>query len=466
MASQPNSMRNNIALAKPLASPLTSQTDSTLRSKRYMWGVSVSFLSKLTGASIQLSAIPIAIGVLGVDTYVAYASVLAIAAWPILFTVNFGPRLVASIASTHDRDQQAILFRNCAGSTLCNVLLVLILFLLSLTLFSAESAFPSLAFLGGNRATFLVATIGTINVLSLLFSVPEAFQVGFQRHYLISLVSICGNLLSLLLVSFAIPIFKSVEVLALSLSAPLFIARLVNATVFLRSHLYLLDNWKEWLTKPRLGNKELREGIAFTLVTGIAAYLVNQFPLLLLAKFDTDSSKTAMYASLLVMLGALMQPISMLIAPIIPAISNSLAIGDIGWVKRAFRRLSLLVVTYSLLATIGLYFAGPYVYAKWSVSLHASPVLLFFLGTYLFSVCAESSLFWLYHVVGNLRYSYSLYALRTVATVIAAIGLCSGMELWQYFAMVTVTTLSTLVLPLFISTIRILKTKTLQTPSI
>jgi hypothetical protein len=144
----------------------------------------------------------------------------------------------------------------------------------------------------------------------------------------------------------------------------------------------------------------------------------------------------------------LMQPVALLIAPLIPALSRSIASGEVLWVKKTLQQLAAVVISYGVIVLIVLPIIGPTVYSRWSISLHASSVLFLCVATYLFSICAENCLFWLCHVIGSLRTCYSLYILRTIATALTALGLAFGLSLEMYFAIISCTTLGIMVLPL------------------
>ena len=56
----------------------------------------------------------------------------------------------------------------------------------------------------------------------------------------------------------------------------------------------MLDDFIKGMARANMVDSHFREGIAFTLVTGVASYLCNQLPLLLLARFGS-STQAATY---------------------------------------------------------------------------------------------------------------------------------------------------------------------------
>lgn len=409
--------------------------------------VAANFIAKLSGAGVQLLAIPIAIKILGISQYVAYATVVAIATWPVLFMINFGPRLIARISACNAPSKHRDIFQSSVKTVTLNVAAVAICMLCVQVLFPVEQVFPKLEAMEGWRASRLAIVIATASILSGFFAIPETFQTSFQKLYILSVVTIIGNITSLVFIVCVLPTYPTIEGLAVALLAPTFLSRLANSLLFIANHTYLFENIAEGVAKSQFINIDFRDGIAFSLITGIASYLCNQLPLLLLTKYGTND-KAALYATLLSLLGMLLQPISLLITPFIPAIATHLVSDDVHWVKRTIGRLGLIVSVYGTVLVLCLSAYGPLLYSRWSVELQASTSLMFFFGTYIFSVCAESLLFWLCHITGSVRHCYQLYTLRSFATVLTASGLCFGLGLEAYFAIVTLTTTCIMVMPL------------------
>ena len=119
-------------------------------------------------------------------------------------------------------------------SVVLNTALVLFSMIFFLCLYPVEFMFPKLSPLGFGRASVMAFSLTLLNVLSGLFTIPEAFQIGLQKLHLISAATFTGNFVSLILILFLLPHFPSIEVFAYSLTLPMFFCEARKRGVFLR----------------------------------------------------------------------------------------------------------------------------------------------------------------------------------------------------------------------------------------
>jgi O-antigen/teichoic acid export membrane protein len=111
----------------------------------------------------------------------------------------------------------------------------------------------------------------------------------------------------------------------------------------------------------------------------------------------------------------------MVAIPFVPALANSIAVGDDRWSKRAIRRISKWLLIYGALCLLGLTVVGPWAFhILLGGRLEPGRLLLFAAGIYLAVVGLENFFFLILCSLNHLPAAAGLYLLRAALTAITS----------------------------------------------
>lgn len=299
----------------------------------------------------QVLAVAIAVRTLGVDGFALYVVVGSLVSWIGLAGLGVAPGLtlgVARAAAISDRVEEARLFvvALVLMSAISAALVGFASFLAGsglLERFTAGSLGPA----SGGAATALFS-MALLIAVQMVVAVPEAAQLGLQSQYVANVWAGIGSAAAIIVMVTLGAGVTSVAGFLLVSQGPQVAARAVNGTLFVIGRHYPLR-------PPGLRFREharpiLSSGIGFAGFQ-IASYLGLQVGLLILA---TGGDPAPLALAGVIVRGYTLETngLALVTTPTWPAIANAISRGDLVWVRRTYRRLSLGAFFYAGLAAV------------------------------------------------------------------------------------------------------------------
>lgn len=336
-----------------------------LRTRRLTLALGTSIVAKALAAVVQLVAIPLVINRLGVQSYVAYAAMIAVSAWPGLITLRHGPAFVGRVsqlvAQAKLTDVRRLVWSGAiavtatatAGAAITGTLLI-VLPLRDVLLLDAG--------VDGFGLVGALAILICLNLMQAPLAPLEEAQAGMQENHILNLRDLAANALTLPLMVFGFRYWPSFVFLAVAMNVPRAAMRFVNALLLMKRHPALRPSPQAFALKHYL--PLALDGAAFTLAAGASAYLCHQAPVLFGARL-LDADATASLAATLQLLLQAFAVVAFLAVPMIPAVRDALARDDIEWARRAISRVFWCILGFSACLGFGLIVMGKLLFEAW-----------------------------------------------------------------------------------------------------
>lgn len=325
-------------------------------------------LSSLGGKGVsvvsQLVALPLAIAALGIDRFGIYAMLVALLNWMNMAGISITPGLTVQIIranSNGERDVEVRVFT----TAFFFALLVAVCMLIGLqAIFHAvgiAKLFGAAALPYLEEVEFGLQILAIFLSLSVVLSVIEGAQAGYQNQYVNNLLGTLGSILSILAIVLVVDHRPTIPNLIMAVFGAPLAARLLNML-----HLF----WYRSYLLPKPGQFSL-DALRTMLATGSA------FLLTLLGTFCYQSFSIywagrelgpASAALMSVMMMVLTLAGSMLIVftqPLWPAIQDAASRNDFTWVHRVYRRILCNLTPFIALAALALVLGGEYILDFW-----------------------------------------------------------------------------------------------------
>jgi O-antigen/teichoic acid export membrane protein len=321
---------------------------STLRSHRLKLAVAASIGSKVATVVLQVLVMPLAVRALGPERFGVYVMLTASLNWIWSAGIGIGPSLTVAIAravADGDSDREARSFSSAFFAILAICVLILTATGAVGLRYSPETV------LGAQYAVYrsdigpglfvLVACL--VNVL--LLGVVEGAQAGYQEQYIINLFTMLGNILgtvSLFVFGMRQP---SIINLILCLYIVAYLPRALNAFILIGSRSQLRPRVRHFdigIVKMLLGT-----GAAFSLVQ-LGMFLKQECGILLV--------------------GRLLGPgtvVTMQLQPLLPALTDAVARGDLDWIRRVCSKALSLTMLYAISVGVTLAILGAPIIRIW-----------------------------------------------------------------------------------------------------
>lgn len=424
-----------------LVTPGSSATQKK-RKRRFAYALSAGGMSKLLAVTVQLLALPLALGALGTERYAAFLALQAFLGWTGLLGLGLIPTLPRFIAEAHangnvqtERDLIQAVGVFMAGLF---VVLVSALFILAASVPPARL----IAVHGVATAEVTAAYTAAVIVTGLQFStsIIPAIRSGYQElHYTYvwsSIASVAVGL-SLLHISSGKP---TIAVFVLVLYVPLSVLMLVDAVVITFQKPYLAKG------RPDLGKaaRILLPHAANALATQVEFFLVSYLPTLIVAHLKGPEA-TTIFGSTLQLLVLACSGMNLIFQPLLPAIANAHAHRDWIWMRRAYFHAALIIAAICSVGIAVNIACGAFLIQKW---LHTSlkiPTALPIIAAIYFTFWMMSLLnFNVLAATGNLLRIGRVYVIEgflgiTLGTVLSYFYGINGMMLGLLVATVSVS---------------------------
>jgi len=418
------------------------------RIQRIRYAAVTSLGSKVMTVTVQVLALPIAIRALGSERFALYAMLAALLSWVGLANIGIGPALVLGIAAAAARGErvaEARLFTSAWVPVLCFAVV------LGLGIGVVIQLMPVANTFGANYAQYVVVIrlgllilLGSM-LLQALLSVIEAAQVGYQEQYILNLWTTLGGLFTLAALVSVAKLTPTVIAMILAVNAPPLMARLLNSVRFMngRPHLKPRREAFDWSESKSL----LVSGLAFSLV-GLGSFLNHQVPVVIVGR-TLNTLATATFAAVMNVFMIGFGMVSMVAIPLWPAISDSVARGEVSWVRKAYHRLLSYSMLYAVLVCVVLILAGRPIMRLWfGQGIDPSQSPMAWLGFYFVLAMWEYVHYMVLVGLKRIRVPSLIYLGRSLLTVVlvsllipkwgnegAIIGLCMSVLLvtsWSF----------------------------------
>lgn len=348
--------------------PVTPDTAHGRSRERYrraaLWG-STSFIAKALSMGVSLITVRLAFRYLGAERYGMWMTITSIVLMFGSADLGMSGGLVnhiADAAGRGDKDDErrasssAFWMLSGVTSILAIGMLAAYPFLNTARMFNVHS--PTAIHESGPAFLAFFYCF----VLNLPLGTARGVQVGLQKGYVNSLWLILGIILSLVALLIAIHLRVSLAILVLSLSGPPLIASILNATE--------LFGWSHRELMPRLKNFS-RAAASRLLHTGLMYFLLQ---LSLTIGMQTDNvviaqilgaKSVADYAVPARLFNILIALSSMVTGTFWPAYTEAFARSEGAWVRRAFLRVTTVLLGANLLGATVLILFGNRILAFW-----------------------------------------------------------------------------------------------------
>ena len=353
--------------------------------------VATSLVSKTGSIVLQLIAMPVAMGVLGLELFGVYAALTTAWACVSLTGIGVGPGLTKAIAKAHadgDRESEQIYFTTgvmilSAAALFAGTLVYCIITFVPGTLLFGEKFAPHQSIIL-SCAPLLALCIGAETLLS----VVERTQAGYQEMHRANLWGATGNFFGGVLLLTGIHSFPTVPFLIISVIGVLLICRLCNAIQMLGWHRsYLIEH--PFRFSRSKASELIRDGLAFTSAQAVAPLLLRE-GCKLLASHVAGPSAAGIYAVLNQIATFIGGFIYMFTTPIWPALMDAAARRDYVWFNRVRIRLWIAVMSYVGFAGIMLTLFGTSLIERWlGGQIQISSAVLLAFSCYYFFNCWE-----------------------------------------------------------------------------
>lgn len=396
----------------------TRQDPALTRTRRLKLALLTSLAGKGISALAQLAALPLAIAALGQERFGVYAMLAAVLNWMNIASVTISPGLTVQLVSANARMDHAQEARLIGSAFIFSVGLAALLSVGIQIVFrqvGVEGIFGSayLAYADEIRSGMTVLTI--FIALSVVLSVAEAAQAGYQNQYIHNMFFSVGNVVMITAIALLVRAKPTVAHMIMAVySAPL-VARALSLVQLLFARRYLIRSL------PRIDSSTLRSivttGSAFVLAT-VASFFYQSFSVYWVGRLigPLAAAQMSVFTTILSVSGSML---IMLTQPLWPAIQDAIVRNDTAWVRRSYFRISKHLMIYAGLAALALAVAGNYVTHIWLKStVAASGASQILLGFY-FALLAWEHLNYSF-LIGLGRYWFASLAFSSGALIMLA----------------------------------------------
>jgi O-antigen/teichoic acid export membrane protein len=388
------------------------------RTRRFKLALLTSLAGKGISTIVQLAALPLAIAALGQERFGAYASLAAFLNWMSIVTVTITPGLTAEIVGASARGDQKQEGRAFGSAFVFSTVLAAVLCGGTLLLFrevGIEGVFGSayLPFIGELQSTVTVLTV--FIAMSVILSVADGAQAGYQSQYIHNVFLAIGNVLTILLIALLVRVRPTIANMIVAVYAAPLLARAMSLLQLVWSRRYLIHGMM--LIDRRTLHSIAGTGAAFIL-TSVAGFWYQSFSVYWVGRSlgPVAAGQMAILITILNVLGSLL---TMITQPLWPAIQDALVRNDIAWVRRAYLRISKNVMICVGIAALTIMVAGDSITHLWIKStIKLSAASQIFLGLYFLLLAWEHLNYSV--LIGLRRYWFASFSYFSGALIMLA----------------------------------------------
>jgi O-antigen/teichoic acid export membrane protein len=333
------------------------------RNRRLSQAALTSLSSRLVSMCAQVLAFPVAYRALGQDSFACFAVLNASIGWINILTGGISPGVARSVgvqlAHGNIRDLQTLFTTSFFTIRTIAIAAFIIVFALA-TMCDPVALYGSSFQVFRSQITFSLVSFSVLGSIGLMCGLIEAFQAGFQDQRKLGLANTLGNILTIcgyLIVSR----FPSVLMMVLATHLGMIIGRVANSVLFLYSHKEIL------LIKKRPIYKDFI-GLVKTSIPFLGAQITNVIAIdLTILKLGMEAGKfeVSSFSLCMQLVTIIMSVPALFIIPVTPAVVSAVALGDLEWVKRKLKSISVISIIFSTVSALILTMQGDVIFQFW-----------------------------------------------------------------------------------------------------
>lgn len=338
---------------------------SNERHRRIALSAAASALSKVLGMVTALVSIPLALGYLGAERFGIWSTLSSLMVALQFADLGIGNGLINRVAEAHGRGDRETIRRYLSSGLLA---LLVVAGLVGLLIPAAVFWVPWPQLLRLQDAVAIaevgtaVAAFAACLALAIPLGVVQRVQIGLQRGFVASLWQCAANLLSLLAIWLATQWQLGLAWLVLALLAAPLLTALFNGFWFFGVAERGLRPSPRVVTAPAV-RQLLGTGGQFLVLQLTVAFLVHSDSVVIASVLG--ASQVATYAVPEKLFSLISVLLATLFIPLWPAYGEALARRDMDWVMRTLKRSLGLAVGISVLGSLVLVAAGPWLISLW-----------------------------------------------------------------------------------------------------
>lgn len=317
----------------------------TFRDRAIVSSILTAVAAKGCGIILQIVAIPYAIRALGLEVYGTYAAATALFGWVAMLETGLGASMIRGmVASISKGDGESAVSYFSTGMMVVAVLVAV----LGITAMSAAGIALWMGY-GSDwlKHTPLFLCAGLLAGMQIVASCAARARAAFQETHINNIYGAVSNIVSAILLWLLVRPGATALTILLALNLPLVVANICNGLMLFAQKPLLRARWSfDW----RRGWVMFREGSWLTLGQG-GVFLERQGPMLLLAANST-AALVGEYACAIQLLTIMAGLITMVSAPLMPAIADAIHAGETIWWRRRVIALQVVIVLFGLLGML------------------------------------------------------------------------------------------------------------------
>jgi O-antigen/teichoic acid export membrane protein len=398
---------------------MQSNTERRLfRAHRLKLALGTSLISKATTAAISFYSIPLICNQTTLNGYAAFCTATALTSWISVLFINLATPLSLAIAQEPTTPFVRHYLAKGIRLTLVNLAFAVII-----------AAVFGAIFYGYIKTTcehyeqfdiiFVIAVLGTAQLVNPFFVPIEAAQTGLQETHLLNYRNALANSLTLAGLLFLSLKPSSLIEITFALTLPAVLTRIANAALFYYRHSIKPEESAPLPSQPQ---SLLADSALLSAATAGSNYLCHQLPVLILIKQSPTTG--ALFSAGISLISALLGLVTIITAPLAPAIADARANDDWNWVKRAHAKTTTSVLALAASISILISTFGTQIIATLTRSPNTTVTFTFTaaLAMYLFILIFEKLYF-------ELLLSLRLYI--SAGTSLILRGLASAFLIWM-----------------------------------
>ena len=336
------------------------------RDRSIRLAVGTSFVSKAGTILLQLVSIPLAAQVLGREGLGLYMTVGLTLSTVTLLEIGVGPALAHGLSKARAEGDEVR--QRELGSTSFFMMVGLALLAAAICA-TVLSVVPLTRFYGsgyaGNEATLRAGLWTGLVLFTLLFvlNLTERAREGYLEVATNNLWGATGNLTAAAAVGVGIWFVPQVWFLVLAVHGSMVLAKLCNTAALWKKHPLIRPSIKSF--RPALAKHLFSDGVSFStcfLVTGVVE---NNICTWMVGRAGGGPSAVALYGTFITLTIMQLGFVIMLSTPTWPAVAEALARKDIGWAKKAGKRLYIYGMGFAICSALGMTILGPWALGLW-----------------------------------------------------------------------------------------------------
>jgi O-antigen/teichoic acid export membrane protein len=405
----------SIVSLKPINTS-TVQGRSKERSRRIILTALASALGKGVNVLTALISVPLTVKYLGTERYGLWMTISSIIAIIGFADLGMGNGLLNAISEANGKDDQQLgrEYTSSAFFMLMSVAIIFaIIFMVIFPLISWKKVFNVSSALAVAEAGPGMAVFIGCFLVNMPLGIVQRIQLGYQEGFINNLWQGLGNVLGLGCVLLAIYLKAGLPWLILAMAGAPVLATLLNGIILLRyRRRWLLPKWGYINSKAT--KKIFRIGIMFFALQVATALAYSSDNIVTTQVLGPTAVANYAIAMRLYVIPTMI--LSMILYPLWPAYGESVARGDVMWIKKTLVNSLIISIIITVLPSIVLIIFGIPIVKLW-VGPEVTPSFLLLLGLGVWTVIGSAG-----NAVAMFLNGANIIGFQVVTAIIMSIG--------------------------------------------